>query len=225
LAVLAAACSGGSNGPKVAAGAADPGPDLETFAAMLHSGTLDFNDPPPASPKDLAEMADLVVSATLLSVTDGPTLETSVATFQHAVVAAKVTQVHKGTLPAGSDGIVYIGFRQTAVSPKVLDSLLPKGTPALLYLGDFGQDPNEKNSEAGRPAGQPLYADRWPSLGFILQIDDQTTLPVTSGYVYPAPLSDYLPDRLQWPPVAGRREAVVNRTVKPEKVVEASSSS
>lgn len=228
LAVLVGACSG-SSGAQLAAGSAPagaPGPDLQTFTAMLEPGIMDFNGPDPATPGLLADKSELIVTATLQSVRQGPSQGSGPGFLQYAVVEATVTKIYKGNLPEGAGGTIYVAAQNPGVSATVLDSLLPRGTPAVLYLEtDKAPGLSEHDPQAGRPAGQPLYWDAWPGLGFIVQFGDHTVLRTGDSYQYPTSLSDYLPDRPVWPPDSGRVPMVVNRSFQSGATADSSSSS
>jgi hypothetical protein len=232
--LVAAAC--GSSGEKLTSGTneqTDPGitePDLQTFMYALYGGAYYVDDPTRTdddygggpikpTPAELAAEPSaqaLIVSVTLESVAEGPVeardpqLPPEIADWHKpwAVLAARVTEIHKGSLLAGSDGFVYVPFTQALLPVWMLDQLLPRGTPAVLYLMLPRGGPEVKNPEAGRPAGQPLYWLRDTGLGFSVALDAHTTLGL--GVRFPVPLSEFLPDRTMWPSNEMRQSLTIN---------------
>lgn len=126
------------------------------------AGILEWVNPP-RTPKAMAGRADVVVVGETGTPQDGPILGTSredPGALLTTVVPISVDSVESGSLPAGSDGTIYLQLT-TPETPE--GDQLKRGMTnrsGIFYLSAVPKnfaEPEITNADAGRPAGQFLH--------------------------------------------------------------------
>lgn len=105
-----------------------------------------------------------------------------------------------GSLPAGSDHVVYVQV-VSVTEPSVLNEYLPDGQRAIVYL-EAAAEPSDDfpiiDNEAGHPEGQPLYQPLSPQ-GITLQDGDDAVQLLEGARFEGASIDDFVPDAERFP--------------------------
>jgi hypothetical protein len=180
----------------------DSGRSVEAFAALFKGYGADYTHVD--TPAALADESKLVVEGRIAKIAKGRTIGVAVThpgASPTVVMAVTVTWVHRGALPDGANGTVYVELS----APRDrdfgrYDRAAPKQSPVLLFLTpappatDFPVvDPN-----AGRPAGQPLYRPASPQ-GFLIEADRKVLQILMFTQFEGASLADFRPDSPRFP--------------------------
>ena len=131
---------------------------------------------PALTTNELADQSSVVLSGVISAVQDGrpdgfDADQSGVP--RSIVVVVALPHVTSGTLPAGSDGNVYVELPSPySTAPKGYSKAFPVGTPVVLYLDPAANGSGTSrvlNWNAGRPAGQPLFRPVNPQ-GFLISL-------------------------------------------------------
>jgi len=172
-------------------------------ADLLGVATYDY-DPMP-SPSALAELSQLVVTATIDRVQEGrvqivPGSE-SAPVGSTMVLVLRDPRAVLGDLSEDSDGFVYVEL----TAPPMIEADAYQDSPCtgasiVAYLGPAadgapveGVDTAVAEPSAGRPAGQALYIPVGPQ-ALILEYDSETVVWPLTGEKREGSLADTLPD-------------------------------
>lgn len=129
---------------------------------------------PATGPVDLATRSDVVVLGRIVDVREGRAFGESledVWLLETSVMEITVDQVIAGSMPANSEGRLYIELlRPGGLTNSRLAEAAPREPPVLLYASEIDDPPKGDgfipepvlNSGAGRPTGQPLMVATTP---------------------------------------------------------------
>ena len=198
VATLSGCASSGTTEPAATDVTPCSAPDIRE----LSSGIVYDYEPMP-SPAALAELSELVVSATIDRVQEGRVqivpANDSVPGVPTIVLVLRDATVAQGSLAEGNDGFVYIELPGPVERDPDADAHSPlAGCQVVAYLGPSSDGAPREDIDiaiaeplAGRPAGQALYIPSGPQ-SLILQYED---------------------DRVMWPLIGETREGVLEDTL------------
>lgn len=172
------------------------------FFEMLEGYSADYE--PAKSPSELAEWSELVVGGKMVEVVQGRTFYPGEPSESRTVViVVEADSSHKGALPEGSDGRVYVEFDATYNRPaETYDRSLPRDADVLMYLvrASGGESDPIQDEKSGRPDGQPLWRFTNPQ-GFLVGVNDDEVVQAQDFQKYPgASLEQFIPENEKYPP-------------------------
>jgi hypothetical protein len=180
----------------------DSGRSVDAFAKLFKGYGADYTHVD--TPAALADQSEIVVEGHIAKIAKGRTIGAAVTdpgASPTVVIAVTVARVHRGTLPDGANGTVYV----EASAPRgrdlaMYDRAAPKQSPVLLFLTPAppATDFPVVDPDAGRPAGQPLYQPVSPQ-GFLIEADRKVLQILMFTKFEGASLADCRPDSPQFP--------------------------